>query len=541
MIRIGILIDDYNVPHWVNELLEEIKKDNRYSIEGIIVNRGRIRKPFFNKLAYRLLRKADQTLMELPDSHLTKEKIIETGAKLIEVQPLQGKYTDAFSPEDIERIRELHADLLLRFGFRILKGEILSVAEYGVLSLHHGDTDSYRGGPPAFWEVVNREAVTAVTLQQLTAQLDGGRIIDKAFIRTDTNSFIRNQHKLYRQGFYLFKRVLQQIATQGPGLFFDQLKPSGTEWYSHPLYRDPGTARSIGIGIQYLRRMVWRKFNELLYRNQWRLIYTLEHEQAGANPFYRYKTLQPPKDRIWADPFVMRKDSRYFIFFEEKLFREKYGHICCLQMDEKGKLINSDPLKVLEEPWHLSYPFVFKYEGHEYMVPESGANRNVNLYRADGFPGGWVKVKTLLKGMYAYDSTLHFEDGYCWLFCTVKDSELQSSDSSPHIYYSPSLLEEDFVPHPGNPIYDDVRCSRPAGKIFKRKEEWIRPAQIGAPLYGSGMVFHAIERLYPGEYREKPIHYIYPNWKKNIRAVHTWNHEGGLSVADIQVKRFRWF
>jgi methionyl-tRNA formyltransferase len=69
-----------------------------------------------------------------------------TGIESIEVKPVGKKF--------------IHKELgvLLRFGFNILSGEILTVARYGVWSYHHGDNDYYRGGPPHFWELVERRS-----------------------------------------------------------------------------------------------------------------------------------------------------------------------------------------------------------------------------------------------------------------------------------------------------------------------------------------------------------------------------------------------
>ena len=45
---------------------------------------------------------------------------------------LQGKYSEYFSTKDIENISKYNLDFVLRFGFGIIKGEILKVAKYGV-------------------------------------------------------------------------------------------------------------------------------------------------------------------------------------------------------------------------------------------------------------------------------------------------------------------------------------------------------------------------------------------------------------------------
>ncbi|UPV99307.1 hypothetical protein M0R88_12325 [Halorussus gelatinilyticus] len=75
----------------------------------------------------------------------------------------------------VERVGE--TDVAIRFGFGILKGDVLDAPERGVLSFHHGDLREYRGMPCGFWEFLNDEDTAGVTLQRLTETLDGGEIV----------------------------------------------------------------------------------------------------------------------------------------------------------------------------------------------------------------------------------------------------------------------------------------------------------------------------------------------------------------------------
>ncbi|WP_276300453.1 formyltransferase family protein [Halorussus lipolyticus] len=74
----------------------------------------------------------------------------------------------------VERVAE--ADVAVRFGFGILKGDVLDAPEYGVLSFHHGDLREYRGMPSGFWEYLHDEDTAGVTLQRLSESLDAGEI-----------------------------------------------------------------------------------------------------------------------------------------------------------------------------------------------------------------------------------------------------------------------------------------------------------------------------------------------------------------------------
>ena len=46
-----------------------------------------------------------------------------------------------------------------------------------------------------------------------------------------------------------------------------------------------------------------------------------------------YKII-PPKDRFWADPHVLFKDNKYYIFIEEYIFNKKKGHISVIQINK---------------------------------------------------------------------------------------------------------------------------------------------------------------------------------------------------------------
>ena len=67
-------------------------------------------------------------------------------------------------------------DVCVRFGFGLLRGEVLRAPEFGVLSFHPADIRQYRGlGVPQAW--LDRRSTMGVTLQRLTEAVDGGEIV----------------------------------------------------------------------------------------------------------------------------------------------------------------------------------------------------------------------------------------------------------------------------------------------------------------------------------------------------------------------------
>ncbi len=73
------------------------------------------------------------------------------------------------------------------------------------------------------------------------------------------------------------------------------------------------------------------------------------------------EVIEPPKDSFLADPFVIARDGKNYVFVEEYPYREGKGVISVLEIDPDGRI--GTVQRVLERPYHLSYPFVFEHEG----------------------------------------------------------------------------------------------------------------------------------------------------------------------------------
>ncbi len=536
MLKIGLLLDADVVSSWIHETIIALQQMADVEIVVAVVNQSSGHsKNNFSTFVYRTLRTVDRKLMRLPGDPFTKKKIGLTGIPIVPVHPVQTQFSDRFPAETINTIRKYDVDIFLRFGFRILRGDILSLARYGIISLHHGDTRNYRGGPPAFWELVNRHPVTKVTVQQLTEELDGGKILSEATLRTDKNSFYRNQAKLYHAGREALLNVIQEMRND-PSVYILRKNITGKLCYTDPLYKNPGNAKSFTILSSWIWQNFSRKIIAALYTSQWQLLFAKSPAMPGS--FHRFKKLLPPSDRIWADPFIIKND-KYYLFFEEKLNKEKNAHISLIEMTADLKEI-SKPVIVLKESFHLSYPFVFEDKNEWYMIPESASCKELILYTSKNFPGNWTKLKVLLSGRRFYDATLHKHEGIWYLFCNEKADDRLSSDAYLHIYYAKDILGETFAPHPMNPVYRDVTCARPAGKLFYYQDKLIRPSQISAPDYGSGIQLNEIITLSPTAFEERPLEQLMPHWDKSLIGMHTINHDGGITVADIQTKRFRW-
>jgi len=284
--------------------------------------------------------------------------------------------------------------------------------------------------------------------------------------------------------------------------------------------------------FQRLARKLDKTLTSPFFIDQWVILVARGVDYASLR-WEAFTPLTPGKDRYWGDPFVMQRNGHYFVFVEEKLYATGRGRIACLELDGNGQLVSQQV--ALERDHHLSYPFVFEHGGDIFMVPESAAKRTVELYRCVRFPDAWEFVRVLLRDTYAVDATLLEHAGRAWMFVNVKE-EGGSSLNALHLYWAESPLADAWHTHPLNPVVRDIASARPAGRIFTQGGKLIRPSQDSTRRYGYALKFNCIKRLDEKGYSEQTIAGFEPSGGR-IRATHTFNQAGDLTVIDAVIRR----
>lgn len=555
-LRIGLLLDSFDTAAWSYKMIEIIMQSYYAEVDLVVINdapKEKRNKTIMSKLRnnygrinYLAIRKFLEVLYNnIVERHAYVPNAIEQrdlrylikNIPAINVKPIQKQWSDYLRKEDISQIKTYNIDIFVRCGFRILRGDILNCAKYGIWSFHHGDNYVLRGGPACFWESMENWPETGSILQILTEDLDNGKVLYRSFSCTDSMSIKDNLSNCFWKSLSFMTRKMEELYNKGEKEFFKEVDYFNRHpiFYSNRLYATPTNYELFKLTFSKIIQKAKVLFKNKFFFEQWFLMYDLKNNYSLS--LWRYKKMMPPKDRDWADPHIVFKDNKYYIFLEEYLYKTQKGHISLIVMDEKG--VYQDPVIILDKPYHLSYPFVFEYKNEFYMIPETMLNNTIELYKCIDFPNKWEWQMNLMENIRAVDATVFYHKGKWWMFTSIVENEGPCSSDELFLFYSENLLSSQWKSHPRNPIVSDCKTARPAGKIFEIDGRLYRPSQNCSVRYGYGFNINYIELLDEYNYKEETISKVEPKWDKNIIGTHTFNHVNSLHIIDVNMRRRR--
>jgi hypothetical protein len=439
-----------------------------------------------------------------------------------------------FAPEDIEAIKSRKLALILSMGSRILKGDILDAAANGILSFHHGDNRTNRGGPPGYWEVFEKRDYTGFIIQKLTEEVDAGLVLSRGEMAT-RGSYLLNQYHLYKCSntsmVDLLARMARGKAVEGP--------PRGEtiDWYSNKLYTTPSLPQLLMYQI-----FLWRWLlgyiicRALAGRHVWELRVLSGDWRSLA--LWKAKAIVPPRGRYWADPFVVSHSNQKVIFFEEYEFDRDKAHIAALVSTDEGPFTYAGP--VINAWYHLSFPYVFSYRGDYYMCPETNQAKAIQLWRCASWPLQWEYHKTLLNGISAADTMIFELNGRWWLFTNLDRDGTGDHCRELHIYHADSPLSEHWTPLAFNPVVTSASRARNAGLLVRNGKTYRLAQSHGFKQYGRSLKLFEITALSEREYSEELISELSPDCGLDATGIHHLSSTEDTVVFDATRTRFFW-
>ena len=547
-LKVGIIVDDIDQSYLIYDFYKKSLESDCYKIEYLIVQKSNNLeiKNFFNKLLNYVKKKGIKRfidrlffeIIDLVESSLIKKKdkfkkfflkypISKFDVKKINVIPetSSSNLYYHYKSKDIANIKNLNLDLLIRGGSGILKGEILSVCRLGIISFHHGDNDFYRGGPPGFWEVYNREPSTGFVIQRLNEVLDGGDVIFKGNIPT---SFLYkiNVCKLYLKSSIFLHKTLENLSKTNSNLDFYKKKT-----YKSKIYKIPTAYVSILYLYKTLILGTKKILNKIFGRSlKWNVAYQFINELKNPT-LSKSIIIKNPKNSYLADPFVIKYNNKTVIFLEDYSFKNRKGKISAYE-------INSESYKklgtVIEEEFHLSYPFLIEDKKDLFMIPETHQTKDIRIYKCIEFPLKWKLHKKLISDIGAVDTNIFKFNNKYWLFTNLDTSNSSDYSSELHIFYADNIESSEWKPHALNPVIFDSKKARNGGMIYSEKKHTYRVFQKqGFDNYGESIGISRIKTLTENEYEEEIYMNVMPDFFKKISGTHSFSYNSGVLVNDF--------
>ena len=218
--------------------------------------------------------------------------------------------------------------------------------------------------------------------------------------------------------------------------------------------------------LRYILKIIAPKIlnsfiSKLLSPNVIRYSVAFAHHDEHKKSLSSYKEISNPKGRFLADPFVFEENDTNYIFVEDMFFKDNKGRISVIKIDgENYEFLGV----VLEEDFHLSFPFIFRDGNDIYMIPESHENSDIRLYKCIEFPHEWRFEQTLMSGVSAADTMMIHKENKWFMLTNICSLGLNDHQSELHIYYSDNLKSSLWSPiKSGNPVIFNSNKGRNGG------------------------------------------------------------------------------
>lgn len=530
-----VLVLQYRmVPRWLLKVILKLRDSGEVTFPAVFLFPDHDYHPS-HSMVYRLHELLDQTVFRNGSDDDRPEDLIA-----ILDNPVVYEYTnnDSLQPENF--MKE-DWDVLLNLSNVETPHWLEHSFCYGVLGFSIDPPFTMTGMDPCYRALVRREPYLTVTATWSGIFCAGKKVIHRSYLPVDRNSMIINERNAWGMCEIMIPRLISGLYRSGIGFIWEQMEKFRDEKVRSGVMNHAPLKLSgyrafrnmAGVMTDFVRRKVF-------YRPQfrWFLMVDMKGHAGGSGQLDGYKPLYPPDGCFWADPFPVSEGGSNFIFAEEFDYRLDKGRISVIELDDLGNVIGINC--IIDRPYHMSYPFVFKVGDTYYMIPETSANRTIELYECTNFPMEWKFVKHLAENLDAVDTTLFYHDHEWWMFTAVCTMPEFPDYRELFLYHAHDFLAEEWHSHPSNPVVSDIRNARPAGGVFIRDGKLYRPAQDCSGRYGRAINFNEISEIDTLRYSEKKAVRIKPPLNRGLKGIHTFNSCSELEVIDVYeyCKRF---
>ena len=232
---------------------------------------------------------------------------------------------------------------------------------------------------------------------------------------------------------------------------------------------------------------------------------------------------------FYADPFGLWRNNLLYIFVEAFDYRIGKGTIECFVLDRHFKVQEKFP--VIEEQYHLSYPFLIEEEGGIFLIPESSKHYKTWVYKAIDFPDKWQKESIIMPGMPIVDASFLKYKGQWWMFFAIAGKNHRARREL-HVATAQSI-KGPWKLHKQNPVREGVDSSRPGGKPFIYKGDPYLPVQDCRDGYGKKLHLLRIKNLSETNFDAEIVSSVEPFFCNTFKdGLHHFASCGDVTLID---------
>ena len=539
-LKLAIILETTKINYPLYEFIEYISKNTIYERPILIINRlgqnNKIKK--INKLNYFLNKFLISIIISIENLLILKScpkflKIFDVkNLENIKVLCLRNDFKNLINKNksniyDFKSLKNENIDLIISSKSNLLNDEILEVSKIGAIIFDSFNNLEDQTNLLGLSEITKRENTVNIDILACTKTITKFEILISGKI-CPKPTWILTRLFVYKKSIFFLKKFIDNIAVNR------KLPKSINARSLDYLQKDNFTAKTKMI-IEYmiftlLKKTIISILNKIRGKkvNRWSIAYS--NSKPLTKSFSRFKEVLNPKARFLADPFLFSSNGKTYIFVEDYFFDENKGKISVIDITNG---IEKFLGVVLEEEFHLSFPYVFKDSNKIYMIPETHESNEIRLYECINFPMKWKYKCTLMNKVTAADTILIKKNKIWYMLTNICSAGINDHCSELHIFYSDNLFSNDWKPiKTGNPVIFNSLKARNGG-IFEREGKVYRVNQVQSlNEYGYAFAINIIKIIDKNLFVEEEIKRVNPDFLPEISGTHHFNSNNKFSVFD---------
>lgn len=512
-LKAALLLDNLSLTRWQREALEEASS----KIDIVLVlnckNTSTKKQPLRHFFYYLI------NILSLKNTLTQREKFQASTAEIVSFDSTYKGMWQSIPASAYDALHVNGVDLVIKFGMNLLHIEE-GPKTPPFLSFHHGDPSKYRGRPAGFYEIQNGEKTTGTIVQQLSNELDAGKIYAYGESKVVNFSYKKTAMNFYGNSKYLLPKAIDNLS-HGREL---NVAKDGIN------YRLPSNFIALRFLVLLASNALRKLCYGLFFEKKWKVALAPNHLLFLGNEAIPSQGMTEipigSGYNFYADPFFSTDGE--CIRLEALDNRSGLGDIVEVSLDDISRQ------KTTLTGAHYSYPYSFEYEGKEYLLPEVASHSAQYILAANEIDGEKVFVQGL-EDKRIVDATLIAHEGHWFLFF----GEKSTAHTLLNVWHSASPFGE-FNPHPQTPVVISPKAARMGGGVQKVSGRLLRFGQNNSGEYGESLAVMEIKNLSPLDYVEEPVGKILMEDFKGPHSLNVAPHSKRILI-DYYSDRFSLF